>query len=184
MKVRACLMAALVLATACGVLALAAEYGTDSDPLVSLSYINGVLKPDILRETDDKITSKASSVNSAVAASDARISAALNGFMDRNTAQVTDAMKNEIAKKVVASVPQNAKPAPFLSVTLAKGKSYALKPGSEIVLRSGSAKASGALIDVTTGGSGSTLAANHLYLAPDGGSVKAAAPATLLIRNP
>ena len=48
---RICL-AVLVLA---GFLALAAEYGTQDDPLVSLSYINNVLAPETLKKLTRKL---------------------------------------------------------------------------------------------------------------------------------
>ena len=56
----AVLLAALAVA---GALAIAAEYGTSDDPLVSLSYINNVLAPKIEEKVDEIIAEKTASLS-------------------------------------------------------------------------------------------------------------------------
>ena len=68
---------------------------------------------------------------------------------------------------------QSSIPGEFTELTLSAGQSVKCGLGSEFLLRSGSAKALGALADTTDGGSaanGVGLTANHMYLASEEGS--------------
>lgn len=191
MKVKWGLITLSVLLVAWGIFALAAEYGTQSDPLVSLSYITGVLRPELLKQAETESKSRAEEVQATVDRFDEQVNAKISEFTDRNTAQVDDSMIGEIAEKVKKQIPQQTANAPFTTVTLAAGKTLVLSEGCEVLLRSGSvtcsASQSPALIDMTTGGavtSGDALSANHLYLVPGSGrSVRAGNAATVLVRG-
>ncbi|MDR1131853.1 MAG: hypothetical protein LBL15_05500 [Oscillospiraceae bacterium] len=75
----------------------------------------------------------------------------------------------------------------FTVVTLSGGQTLKGGPGSEIILRSGTATVNGSLSDVTDGAalaSGAVLAANHLCMAvAQGDGVKAGSAATVLVRG-
>jgi hypothetical protein len=75
----------------------------------------------------------------------------------------------------------------FVSVSLTNGQTLKGSVGCEIILRSGSASASGSLSDVTDGKAltaGAALTANHLCLVgAQGDGVKAASSVTLLVRG-
>ncbi len=191
MKAKWGLIALAVLLAAWGIFALAAEYGTQSDPLVSLSYITDVFRPALLKQAESESRTRADQVQAAVDRFDEQVNAKVSEFTDRNTAAVDSAMVDQIAAAVKAKIPQTATSAPFATVSLSSGKTLALDAGCEVLLYQGgasiSAQESPALVDTTTGGaltSGSALVANHLYLAPGGGrSIKTGGTATLLIRG-
>ena len=74
----------------------------------------------------------------------------------------------------------------FTAVSLASGQSLKCSAGCEIVLRAGSASATGALSDVTAGtdiASGGALTANHLCVAAESGGVTASGGVSLLVRG-
>ena len=66
MKVKWGLITLTILFVAWGIFALAAEYGTQSDPLVSLSYITDVFRPDLLKRAENESKSRAAEVQSTV----------------------------------------------------------------------------------------------------------------------
>ena len=149
----------------------AAEVGSASDPLVTLSYLNDTFLSAVLTKVDTKLTAR----NTALAA--------------QLSAQVTAAEK-EIAEKSGTGTSGTAPT--FTLVTIAKGKTLTAGVGCEVMLRVGTAvcvaSSAPGLIDETTAGSiggGAALTANHLYMATiDGRGVKAtAATVKLLVRG-
>ena len=192
MKVKWGLITLTILFVAWGIFALAAEYGTQSDPLVSLSYITDVFRPDLLKRAENESKSRAAEVQSTVDRFDQQVDAKVSEFADRNTAQVDSTMIDAIAAKVRAQVPQQAISAPFATVTLAAGKTLTLKAGCEVLLRVGSASVQSqdnpALIDLSDGGtvnSGASLVKNHLYMSTIEGRTITAGAGTvkLLVRG-
>lgn len=190
----AVLLAALVVV---GAFAIAAEYGTSEDPLVSLSYINNVLAPQISEKVDEIIAEKTDSLSSDL---DAKINS-ISGEIDDKIAQYTsknadelinDAFVASVAEKVAGKVGGDSSSATFSLVKIKKGQTITAKVGCEALLRLGSAScvSSGTpgLIDMTTGGDlagGKSLEKNHLYLCTvDGRGIKATSDATLLVRGP
>ena len=114
------------------------DYTTENDPLVSLSYINGVLTPSFEKYVDEKV--KSVSVDEVVAA----------------------LMKNDSFKDYVASViaaqsgggsSGSASSAEFISLTLSAGKRVIANGKCEVILRSGKAaafcKSAGVVKDVS-----------------------------------
>lgn len=177
------LLVALVIA---GVLALAAEYGTQNDPLVSLSYINSVFAPEMQKDIDAKVDAQ---VNALAKSIDAKLAdfTANNAPLASNEATL-DSIAASLAGKLSN---QETGSASFALVKVPAGKTVSCKVGTEILLRLGNASciSSGTpgLIDTTTGGElagGGALARNHLYLCTvDGRGVKASADTTLLVRG-
>lgn len=130
-----------------GVALAAGSQGSQEDPLVTLSYLNETVVPEILKQVDEKL----------------------------------DKLEGDLAQQG-----QGSAQAVFATVDLAQGKTVTLSAGSQLLLRSGTAASSAALIDVTSGAAfgGGELTANHLYLATgDGQAVTASAAATLMIQG-
>ena len=137
-------IAVAVLAAGIGAYA-ATNYGTQSDPLVAMSYLEDVLGPKMETELDKQINEAANSLKSQYGAASSA----------------------------------------FSVVTLSSGQTLKGGDGCELVLRSGSAAATGTLVDVTSGtelASGGSLTANHLYVG-SGSGVTASGNTTLLVRG-
>ncbi len=137
-------IAVAVLAAGIGAYA-ATNYGTQSDPLVAMSYLEDVLGPKMEDELGKQID------------------------------EAADALQAQYGAASSA----------FSVVTLSSGETLKCGEGCEIVLRSGSASAAGALVDVTSGNelaSGGSLTANHLYVG-SGSGVTASGNSTLLVRG-
>lgn len=147
----------------------ATTLGTTADPLVTLSYLTSKLKPQIMNDVN-------ASINSAEAALSAQLDTQVNGFT------------SDIDAKLNGSASQTAG---FTLVTLAKDQTVTCGVGTEILLRTGTAAATGsgaALVDTTSGAtlsSGGALTANHMYMVSiQGNGFKATASSVkILIRG-
>lgn len=122
-----CALAAVLLLGGAGVYA-ASSYGSQSDPLITRSYLEQVLTPDIEELVREELD--AALVDYEMSAGDE-----------------------------------------FIVLTLTQGQKLTCGVGCEIMLRIGTAKATGAdypvLVDTTNGesvASGTALTANHLYM--------------------
>lgn len=147
---------------AAGVTAVAATQGGQDDPLLTLSYLDKVLRPQL-----------ESQVTAAVEANRAELQKQLE--------LAVTSYENRV-DEVLASAGAGA----FASKSLAKGDSFTPGAGREVLLTSGAATALGTLTDTTAGKavqSGAALEVNHLYLttAADSGC-KATAAATVMSR--
>ena len=58
----------LVVLLLAGIVAIAAEYGTQSDPLVSKSYIDSVFGPQLLSQVDSMVQQKLGNASSEIQA--------------------------------------------------------------------------------------------------------------------
>jgi hypothetical protein len=132
-----------------GVSILAATtFGTTNDPLVTLSYLNQKLKPQIMAE-----------VSADVSAAQASLQPSLDAEVDSFTKDI-DAKLGSAGSEAAG----------FTLVTLSKNQTVSCAVGTELLLRVGTATATGsapALVDSTTGAtlsSGGALAANHMYM--------------------
>jgi len=128
----------------------ATTYGTKSDPLVTLSYINTTVTPNINAALEDSI---AASEKSLAASFDAKIS-----DFEKDIAQSSDG----------ASAASDT----FTLVTLSNGQTLTCSVGTELLLRTGSAVSNGAssprLINETDAtsitSSGKALEKNNMYM--------------------
>lgn len=185
-KLAAVILVGLVLV---GVAAIAAEYGTSADPLVSQSYIDSVFKPDLLTQVESLVNQRASGLQTQIANAQDVIDRKIAEFETRQLSVGMDsAFLQSVSNQVSATV--NSQPsgsATFQSVSLAQGNTLVAGAGCEIVLQSGGATCVSGLIDTTTGGAlldGKTAQQYHLYLAPAAGrGLKASAATTLLVRG-
>ena len=171
-KNRAAAVAAVCLAAVCAggaVSAAAASPGSQSDPLVTLSYLTETVTPSLLSKVDE-----------TVAANEQALVDKLNRAIDSYSKQMEELL----------SQGGNGTSDAFAAATVPAGKSLKMEAGCEVMLRAGSAVYTGAasdgLIDTTAGTAlhqNESLVQNHLYMAAAGGSIKASAACTVLVRG-
>lgn len=149
----------------------ATTLGTSSDPLVTLSYLTGKLKPQLMSDVSASISAAQASLQPSL---DAKIS----GF------------KQDIDAKLAGSSGTTAPTATFSVVTLTAGQTVSCTIGTEILLRIGTAAAVGetpALVDSTSAStlsSGEALTTNHMYLVTiQGNGFKATSTVKVLLRG-
>lgn len=123
----------------------------------------------------------------------------LSYLTDTFTAQIMDKVDEMLAERnaalnkelgdQLAQMPVGSGES-YVAVTLAAGQTLYGEAGCEVLLRSGSARCTGAgstgLVDTTSGGNlstGAALTANHLYLMPERRGIAAADGAALLVRG-
>ncbi len=128
----------------------ATSYGTESDPLVTLSYLSQKLKPEILSEVQSKIDAESSELSSE---------------FDRKVEEFADNIGSDVGSSGGNSADT------FSVITLYDGQVMTCSVGTEIMLRIGSAYAYGddepVLVDTTTGttlADGYSLSKNHMYM--------------------
>ena len=129
----------------------AVRYGSQDDPLVTMSYLTDVAE----RELTDQLDAR---INAAVANAQAEV---------------------QSSAQAAAGV--------YHAVELTAGKTIRCDAGTELLLLSGNATASGAFADATAGealASGGSLTVNLLYLAAENGaSVRADGAVSLMVRG-
>ena len=168
----------LVTLTLVGVAVAAGQQGSQSDPLVTLSYLNQQVTPAILAQVDSKLTARQSELEGKLTA-------------------VKDQYVKEVEAKLSASGGTSSGgqtatgSAVYEVVTLSAGQTLTGGAACEFLLRSGTATcvsdASPGLVDMTDGttlASGGSLKANHLYLGTLAGrGVKASTAVTIMVRG-
>lgn len=181
---------------ATGYYAAAVDAGSQSDPLVTLSYINGVLKPDILSELGKTLDTRTVAVQKSMSDDAARYGASLDAkVLGYEANYLASKMSDELLKTVISGVAARVNNVPaaesYAVVTVEKGKKMICGVGCEIVLRIGSAtcyaSSSPGLINLSTGSdlaSGKALSQNSLYLVTIAGrGFTATQKATVLVRG-
>lgn len=185
----------LVALMATGYLAIAADYGSKDDPLVTLSYINDVLAPEATAQIDAAFAAKAGELDSLIAGK----MASIQSLIDQKAAEMGSAAPSDaLVQAVTSAVLQQlggagtgASSNSWKVVQLTGGQKLTAGVGCEILLRSGTAQcaASGApgLINLSSGtdlADGGALAANNLYIVTvQGNGVRAGGNVTLLVNG-
>ena len=153
----------------------AGTVGSESDPLVTLSYLNDTFKADLLKALDEKI-----------AARDKELSDKLSAQVKADTEKLAQTTGVSVGAGSAGSGDT------FSVVTLSKGQTLTGEIGCEVMLRVGTATcvagSSPGLIDETTAGtlnSGKALTQNHLYMMTiaDRGVKASADTVKLLVRG-
>ena len=168
---RRALPALLALTLLLGTGAALAAGGNKTDPLITLSYLEDTVIPEILAKlnTDTKN---------------------LNKDLKADLAAQIDVYESDMEQLLKAGSATGSDT--YVLITLSKGQSMALDVGCEMMLRVGTvtvnAATSPALIDVTTGGSinsSASLEKNHLYMStiPDRTLTSTTETAKLLVRG-
>lgn len=144
------LSAAALSAVLLGTMAALAAGGDQTDPLVTLSYLDQTAIPQIVKQVEEQTAAKQEELEQKLA--------------DQITQYLAQAGSG-------AGTPSSGS-ASFTLVSLSSGQVMSLGVGCEILPRIGTvtvrANTSPALIDTSTGGtvsSGAALTANHLYMA-------------------
>ncbi|MBQ9534251.1 MAG: hypothetical protein IJU78_00185 [Clostridia bacterium] len=186
----------LVLLTLTGYFAIAADYGSKGDPLVSLSYINDVLAPQTARQIDEAFAEKKQEFDAQI---DERMRE-WNAEFDRKveeyraslgSAVVSDELVDAVADAVIARGGSGAASSSesWKVVKLEAGKTLTGEVGCEILLRIGSATCvaggSPGLINLSAGNEltgGGSLSQNNLYIVTvKGRGIKTAGGCTVLV---
>lgn len=190
--------------TVTGYFAVSAEYGSQDDPLVTLSYITDVLSPQTNKLIDDAFSAKKKEFDEAIDKKmgeiDTKIQQSISSSSSGSGGSVTvdDAMIESIADQVIAKMSQSGDlpstgtvAASWKVITVPAGKTLVGQVGCEILPRFGTmtcvASASPGLINLTSGAelaNGGTLLQNNLYLVTvQGRGAKATTDATILVNG-
>lgn len=172
--------AVLILGISGGLFALAGDEGTQTDPLITKSYLEQVFQPEVEALIDEAVVSAATAesekLDELVAGYREEITALVEKFNTETGSALEDAayvalLEEAISERlmtVTVSVPTEA--AAFRTVTLTAGQTLSCEEGAEFFLRSGSGKCLSSLLDVPSGSlvpDGTALGQNVLYVAPE-----------------
>jgi hypothetical protein len=195
----------LVILLLTGYLAVASEFGSKNDPLVTLSYIEELV-PELKNTIDKAIQDKSSEfdeilnkkVDQALDSIDGRIAEFENDY----SADIVDnsfinAVADKVYEKIQASgssgsVSDGTSASLFSVVRIKSGQTVIGEVGTEILWRFGTATCTApgtpGLIDVSTGSdlpNGSSLQTNHLYVVTvENRGFKTTSDCVILIKGP
>ena len=152
-----------------GAFSASATGGDQTNPLVTLSYLTQVVTPELMNK-----------VNEQVAANEQELLDKVNSAIE----DYSEKMEQAVGGNVAGS-------AAYVPVALKAGSMFCPAAGSEILLRTGTAKvASGVapvMLNATSGVTvsiGGALQANNLYVIPlDGAVISATSDCTVLVRG-
>ena len=165
----------LVTLSLVGVAFAAGGQGSQSDPLVTLSYLTQQTTPAILSQVDSMVDER-----------EAELEAQLSAVVDRYVQEV-----DTLASSGGTAAQPGSGSASYEVVTLSAGQTIVGSAACEFLLRSGTAlcvsDTSPGLVDMTAGttlAGGGALTANHLYLATiEGRGVTATTAVTIMVRG-
>lgn len=173
LRTAACLLLAGTVLTA--FVALAADVGSQGDPLVTLSYLNETFLGQLLDKVDKKLAAR---------------NETLRDEMEREIARAERELMASAGGGTVTGTGGVA--ATYVAVTLSHGETLYGSTGTEVLLRAGTARvvaegtSNPGVVDATGGGSvknGAALTADHLYLMTAPRGLKADGEVTLLVRG-
>lgn len=185
-----CVLVAVMMIAGLG--AIAAEYGSQSDPLVTLSYIEQVLLPNAQKEVDKTVSGAMEDIEDELADSNKSI----QSYIDKKlrsfaSGDVDDELIDAIAAAILEQSDGSitAGEASWSVVQVPAGCTVVCEVGVQAILRVGQATCVAAgspgLVDLSNGevlANGGALAANHLYAASvQGRGIYTAQGCTLLI---
>lgn len=168
-----CLLLAATVLTAFA--ALAGGVGSQDDPLVTLSYLNGTFLDQVLEKVDKSLESRG---------------AQLQKELEQEIARREQALRGQLSG--APSPAPGGDAAAYTALVLSAGQTLSGGAGCEVLLRSGGAvcvadsAGAPALVDTTSGESvngGGSLQTNHLYLMPAAAGIRASGAATVLVRG-
>ena len=185
-----CVLVAVMMIAGLGV--IAAEYGSQSDPLVTLSYIEKVLLPNAQKDVDKTVSNAMEEFEDALSDCDKTIQSYIDkklrsfasGDVDE---ELIDAIAASVLEQAGGSV--TAGEVSWSVIQVPAGRTVVCEVGVQAILRVGQATCVAAgtpgLIDLSNGETlenGGALAANHLYTASiQGRGIYTAQGCTLLI---
>lgn len=153
---------AVAVTAAVGLTMAVSGNNTASDPLVSLSYLTGTYRTNLLKDVEADIQAESQKLSSSFSQQVSDLKGTMNG-------QTVTAEKNDVSTQ-----------------SLTAGQQFTVRTGGEVLVLSGTVKAVGSgLTDVTTGtavSAGGSLTANHLYVAGADCVLEATGTAKLLAK--
>lgn len=166
----------LVTLTLVGLAVAAGQQGTQSDPLITLSYLTQQVTPSILSQVDSKISARQTE---------------LEGKLEAVTEEYVKEVENKLGSSGGTSSGGQTGSGVYQVVTLNAGQTLTGGAACEFLLRSGTATcvsdSSPGLVDMTDGSTlanGGALKANHLYLGTiEGRGVRASTSVTIMVRG-
>ena len=166
----------LVTATLVVVAVAAGQQGSQSDPLVTLSYLQQQALPQVLEDVDEKVAARQSELED-------KLSAVADGYAAEVEAALSGSAGTGSGSQTGGAV--------YQVVELSAGQTLTGSAACELLLRSGTATcvsdSSPGLVDMTDGATlanGGALKANHLYLATiEGRGVRASTAVTIMVRG-
>ena len=162
-----CALVAVLMVAGLGV--IAAGYGSQSDPLVTLSYIEQVLLPQAKKDVDQQVEDSMEDFEDLLNAKNKDI----QKYIDKKlrsfaSGDVDEALVEEIAALILEEgEPSSVSNAPWAVITVPAGATVVCEPGVQAVLRSGQASSTALLVDLSNGEdltAGKALALNHMYV--------------------
>ena len=159
----------LVSVTLVGAFSVSATGGDQADPLITLSYLTQVVKPELLGKVDEQVKANEQ---------------ALLGKVDSAIGDYTKEMEAALGGT-------GGDGAVYTVVTLSKDELLCPGVGAEILLRTGTATVSAGsapvMLDATSGvtvGIGGALQVSHLYVVPlEGAVISTTSDCVLLVRG-
>lgn len=178
----------MVCMLATGYAAVAAEYGSADDPLITQSYLEQVLMPSLTTSAEDAAKTQASTYQSAMERKIVEMSQALD---DKIASLAAKLAKDDSFVQQVADAGGTTDAENWESVSVAPGSSLRLDVDTEIVLRKGSAtcleSAGTGLTDLSGGGvlsADESLVQDHRYIATtQNAGFRATSAVTVLING-
>lgn len=159
----------LVILLFAGFMAIAAELGSQQDPLVAVSYINEELTPKMLESIDNAISAKAASYADDLEKKMDSFRKEISGASSGGSATLSKEFIEEVAAEVSKQVSGGG--GGMQMVSIPAGKTMTIYRNTEVLLRLGTATLVAAdnpgLIDMTDASElagNKQLAKNHLYL--------------------
>lgn len=177
----------MVCMLATGYAAVAAEYGSDSDPLITKSYLEQVLTPSIISSADSTIKNQTNSYQSAMERKIIELSQAIDNKVASLAANL--AKDDEFAKKVANAGGVSSNSGNWEVLEVDANSFLKLGLNTEIIIQRGSAtciESAGTGLTDLSGGSvlcaDESLSINHRYIATTKGSgFKAKETVTVLV---
>ena len=189
--------AVLILGISGGLFALANGEGTQTDPLITKSYLEEIFQPSVEKLIDEAVAAAAKTENDKLTALAEDYKEQITQLVEKFNAETGSALDDaayvalleeaisERLMSVTVTAPTEADV--YRTVTLKAGQTLICEEGAEFFLRSGSAASVTALLDVPAGSTlsdGKALGQNVLYVAPeDNCGLKATADASVFLRG-
>ena len=158
-------IALLAAGTGIGILATGSGYGSESDPLITLSYLRETVEPQLEEKVSKTVEAESEEYAEKI---------------DQSILELQESLSGDASGDV------------FTYVVIPSGKTMTCDAGTELMLRSGSCEAYGSgaavLSDTTSGsviGEGASVTNNHLCIvtASGGGVTAVSGDAELLVRG-
>ena len=144
MKKKRMAVLAVALAAVVTVGALAATLGSADDPLVTLSYLTQVFRPQAVDSAADEAQDQVAAYQSSVSSQVSRAEQTMEQTEENLNALVgSDAFAAQVAEQAGLDDPEGIEQTLWQTVTLSSGQTLTAGEGTQVLLRAGTAQAGG-----------------------------------------